>query len=147
MNNKKCRLFLWISLIVFACSVIVVLGCFIESYNQIKTDPDTLTGDFFLVLLFGIAMVAPILALELSCIRSAYKILKHAPKGAIKMCYMISAILAFLTFVFQWLILFGVIRFDHVEYEFISRDILLFVGWPVFILSFVLGSICKKQDG
>ena len=147
MNNKKCRLFLWVSLILFTCSVIVVLGCFIESYHQIKTDPDLVTGDFLVVLFFGILMVTPILAVEFSCIRSTYKILKYEPKGYVKISYMVSVILAFLTLVFQWLVLFGVLRFDHIEYEFINRDMLLFVGWPVFITSFILGSMpIKRRD-
>ena len=48
---------------------------------------------------------------------------------------------------FQWLTVAGVIDFYNIDNgQNFTADVLLFTQWPVFILSFILGSIHKKQD-
>ena len=152
MSNKKCRLFLWISLILLACSVIAVLVGLCVSYYQIQTNfsDDTMAWIEWGTIL-GLVMVCvfPYLLVELSFIRSTYKILKYEPKGYVKICHAISAILAFVVLAFPWLYYasIGLFHFDLFENDQnMMAEILLFTEWPVFIVSFVLGSIHKKQD-
>lgn len=151
MNNKKSKLFLRISLAFFALSVIAVIICIIVSYGRIKTDfpndPDRVVEEFIWLLFCNMILVFPIFAVELSCIRSVYKILKHEPKGLVKICYLISAILSFSAFVLQCLIFTGLINFVLESGDTSIRDtLLLLTEWPVFIVSFALGSVHKKRD-
>lgn len=153
MSNKKSRLFLWMSLILFACSVIAVLVGLCVSYYQIQTEfsgDDTMAWIEWGTIL-GLVMVCvfPYLLVELSFIRSAYKILKYEPKGYVKICYTISAILAFVILAFPWLYFasIGLFHYDLFENDQnMMAEILLLTEWPVFIVSLVLGSIRKKQD-
>ena len=150
MSNKKSRLFLWISLSIFALTVIAVLTSIIVSYCQLITDsPDDTISAYMegLAVIIYIFIMVPVLAIELSCIRSVYKILKYEPKGIVKICYWISAILSFSAFVFYCLCLVGVIRLQNMENgQDYTADVILFTEWLVFIISFVLGSVHKKQD-
>ncbi len=150
MNNKKARLFLRIGLVIFALSVIGLLICIIRSYYLTKADfpddPDRVRNEFLFSLGMGMFVIYPILALELSCIRSVYKILKHKPKRIAKICYWISAVLSVSTLVFQCLILVIVNISPGTSLDNYAVDIFLLTGWPVFILSFVLGSIPIKHQ-
>ena len=149
MNNKKARLFLWISLAVFALSAVAVLISSIELYYELLVYPppndpsrEFMPGFELFVYIF---IMVPALAIELFCIRSVYKILKHEPKGIIKICYLISAILSFSEFVFQCLIFAGLINLENMgNIPNFTATVLIFTQWPVFILSFVLGSIPIK---
>lgn len=102
MCNKKCRVFLWVSLTLFAFSVIAVLVMTIMAYYQIQAhyiNDDRMASMESTWLIFTTMLViVPILAIELSCIRSVYKILKYEPKGCVKTCYIISSVLAFIAF-------------------------------------------------
>jgi len=93
--------------------------------------------------MFGI----PTLFLELSGIRSVYRILKHQPRDAVRICLLISAILSFSAFVFQALMFAGVLDFTKDSGSIkLQETVLLLTGWPVVIISFVLGINRKKQD-
>lgn len=149
MDNKKRRLFLWIGFAVFAISVIAVAESIIDDYYNIKTafpnNPQRVMNEFGFSLFIGMCIIFPFLGAELSFIRSVYKMLKHNPKGCVKICYMISSCLAFLAFAFQCLISIGLIDFAEERGQNFAADILLFTEWPTFIVSFVLGSIPIKH--
>ena len=143
MNNKKARLFLWISLAVFALSAVAVLISSIELYYELLVypPPNDPSREFMpgFELFIYIFIMIPALAIELSCIRSVYKILKHEPKGIVKIFYWISAILSFSTFVFLCL------TFTRVISNARAADVLFIIQPPVFLVSFVLGSIPIKH--
>ena len=109
MNHKKCRLFLWISFILFTLSVISVISSGILSYCEVKTEfPNNedrrLSDELVAIAFVSIWMTIPCLASELSFIRSICKILKYRPTGYIKICYIISSISAFVAVSFFGLI-------------------------------------------
>ena len=143
MNNKKARLFLRISLVIFALSAIAVLISIIVSYCQLTANPpdDGISAYMEgLALIVYIFIMVSVLAIELSCIRSVYKILRHEPKGIVKICYWISAILSFSAFVFLCLCFVGVIGNEN------EADMLLIIQPTVIIISFVLSSIPIKHQ-
>ena len=154
MKTKKHRLFLWISLAFFALSLVIFLVEIVLLYHKFKTISSTLTPndlirfeyafviELFAYIMFGIAA----LLVELSCIRSVYRILKYEPHGVIRICWLISAILSFSAFVFQVLMFTGVLDFTKESGSIkLQETVLLLTEWPVVIVSFVLGSIRKKQ--
>ena len=99
--------------------------------------------ELFAYILFGI----PALLLELSGIRSAYRILKYNPHGASRIYLLISAILSFSAFVFQVLMFTGILNFTRDSGSIKLQEIvLLLTGLPVVMISFVLGITPKKQD-
>lgn len=155
MNTKNHQLFLWISLVFFSFSLVLFLLEIVLLYYDFKTTSSTLSpNDFikfeydFVVELFAyIILGIPTLLLELSGIRSVYLILKHKPRDAIKICLLISAILSFSIFVFQALMFTGVLNFTKDSGSIKLQEIvLLLTGWPIVIVSFVLGINRKKQD-
>ena len=155
MKIKKHRLFLWISLAFFALSLVIFLVEIVLSYHEFKTTSSTLSPNdlirfeyaFVLELFAYIMLGIPALLVELSCIRSVYRILKYEPNGTIRICWLISALLSFSAFVFQVLIFTGVLDFTKDSGSLkLQETVLLLTGWPVVIVSFVLGSIRKKQD-
>ena len=153
MKTKKNRLFLWISLAFFALSLVIFFVKIILLYYEFKTSSALSPGDLidfeygftlelFAYIMFGI----PILMLELSCIRSVYRVLKHEPHGAIRICWLISAIVSFSAFVFQILMFTGILDFTKESGSLkLQETILLLTGLPVAIVSLVLGSIPKKH--
>ena len=152
MNNKKSRLFLWIGLALFAISVIAVIASIIASYYEIKADfPDDdirVMNEFGFGLFIASLLVFPFLGSELSCIRSIYKLLKYKTHGCVKVCYIVSSLLAFLAVVFFCLSSFGWIQFVQEGGHNRTAEVLLFILWPVLIASFILGSIpVKHADG
>ena len=84
---------------------------------------------------------------ELSCIRSIYRILKYEPKGIIRICWLVSAVLSFSAFVFQILVFTGVVDLleGRTNVALLGYSLLL-TEFPVVIVSFLLCSIHKKQD-
>lgn len=147
--SKKSKIFLWISFTIFTISVIGVLVGIITSCHQAEIkfpdDGNKYLEEVAVVLIWSAVFIFPIFPLELSCIRSVYKTLKCQPTGFVKMCYIISAVLSFVVVVFQWLVFTGIISFYEIENgQNIMHTILLWTEWPVFILSFVLGSIRNK---
>ena len=153
--NKKSRLFLWISLSLFALSLVAFFVKIALLYGDFKATSSTLSPndlvhfeygfviELFAYIMFGI----PALLLEFSCIRSVYRILKYKLCGSVRICLLISAILSFFAFVFQVLMFAGVLDFTKDSGSLKLQETALFLtGWPVFILSLVLGSKRKKQD-
>ncbi len=150
-KNQKHKIFLWIALAFFALTLVVHLAGIVSSYHEIKADfpddPSRVHIEFEWLKIAYILAVFPSLPVELSCIRSIYKLLKYEPHGAVRICYIISAGIAFAAFVFQCLVFSGVI--DLVEESGDARlehRMLLITEWPVFIISFILGSIKKRDD-
>lgn len=150
MNSKKVRLFLWISFIIFALSVIAVVLSMIVSYYKVKTDfPNDnmrVTNELVAMVIVSVCVIIPAFGSELSLIRSIYKILKHAPIGYVKVCYSISYLLAFLALAFLCLMFFGLISFVGEGGQNYAVYVLMFTEWPAFMLSFILGSIPIKHD-
>lgn len=155
MNTKKSRVFLWISLSFFALSLVVFFVKIVLLYYDFKATSSTLSPndlvhfeygfviELFAHILFGI----PSLLLELSCIRSVYRILKYQPRDTVRICLLISAILSFFAFVFQVLMFVGVLDFTKDSGSLkLQETVLLLTGWPVAIVAFVLGSIPIKQN-
>lgn len=154
MKTKKHQLFLWISLAFFALSLVIFFVEIVLLYHEFKTTSSTLLpkdlADFEFAFVIGLYMyiscVSPALLEELSCIRSVYRILKYEPHGAIRICWLISAILSFSALVFQVLVFTGVLDFTKESGSLKLQETVLFLtGLPVVILSFVLGSIRKKS--
>ena len=155
MSTKKSRLFLWISLSLFALSLVAFFVMIALLYGDFKATSSTLSPndlvhfeygfviELFAYVLFGMSA----LLLELSGIRSVYRILKHRPHGAVKICLLIAAILSFSAFVFQVLMFTGVLDFTQDSGSLkLQQTVLLLTGLPVVLVSFVLGSIPVKQD-
>ena len=153
--NKKSRLFLWISLSLFALSLVAFFVMIALLYLDFKTTSSTLSPndlvhfeygfviELFAYVLFGI----PALLLEFCGIRSVYRILKYQPRDAVKICLLIAAILSFSAFVFQALMFAGVLDFTQDSGSLkLQETVLLLTGLPVVIVSFVLGSMPVKQD-
>ena len=154
MKTKKTSIFLWISLSFVVLSLIVFFVKLALSYNEFKTITSTLSPndvirfeynfviELFAYIMFGITAFL----LELSGIRSVYRILKYRPRDIVRICLLISAILSFSAFVFQVLLFTGVLDFTKDSGSLKLQEIVLFLtGWPVVIVSFVLGINHKKE--
>ena len=146
MNNKKLKIFLCIALIFFTLTVVLTVNDLQMEYYQIKSDFSDdykiLTHSTAVLYAVAIVFVFPIFAVELSCIRSVYKLLKYNPCGVIKVCYLISAILSFLSFTLYCLIHLKIVGFKTG----VRESVLLVIEWPIFIVSFILGSIPIKHN-
>ena len=152
---KKTSFFLWSSFSVFVLSLIVFFVKIALLYNDFKTTTPVLSPNdlirfqyAFVIELFAyITFGIPALLLELSAIRSTYRILKYNPHGASRICLSISAILSFSAFVFQVLMFTGILNFTQNSGSIrLQETVLLLTGLPVVIISFVLGTSLKKQD-
>ena len=158
MNNKKAKIFLCISLICFVLITIVTiisirLVYYIEEQSLNAPNRPEFGGIIFFIAIYIIMI--PGLATILSGIRSTYKLLKYKPQGKVKICYVISASVAFLALVSVGLCYIGLIIIDEINipisiqrrlYNFIpSTEILFGTLWPSFIISFILGSIPVKR--
>ena len=155
MKAKKTLIFLWISLSFFSLSLIVFFVKIALLYYEFQTTSSTLSpNDFirfeynFVIELFAYIMFGiPALLLELSGIRSVYRILKYNPHGVSRICLLISAILSFSAFVFQTLMFAGLLDFTKDSGSIkLQETVLLLTGWPVVVVSFGLGINRKKQD-
>ena len=154
MNNKKAKIFLCISLICFVLITIVTiisirLVYYIEEQSLNAPNRPEFGG---IIMCIAICIIIiPGLATMLSGIRSTYKLLKYKPQGKVKICYLISASLAFLSLVSVGLCGIGLIIANEINilrrlYNFIpSTEILFGTLWPSFIISFILGSIPVKR--
>ena len=146
MNNKKAKIFLCVGLICFLLTTIGVIICNKLAYDRIQ---EAYANDWYerkfqnammqLMLCWGII---PGLLVELSGIRSTYKLLKYKPKGNVKICYLISASLAFLAIAVVLLCYIGALIIKAGNF-FISMMIITM--WPSFIISFILGIIPVKH--
>jgi hypothetical protein len=159
MNNKKAKIFLCISLICFVLIAIVTiisirLVYYIEEQSLANAPNRPEFGGIIFFIAIYIIMI-PGLATMLSGIRSTYKILKYKLQGKVKICYLISASVAFLSLVSVGLCFIVSIIIDEINipisiqrrlYNFIPTTAILFgTLWPSFIISFVLGSIPIKH--
>ena len=139
------------SLAFFALTVIGVIADTICKYYQIQStfanDPRRISEETFWMIFSVVVFVVPVLMVELSGIRSTYKLLKHRPTGPSKICYLISAILSFSAFLWQALMFFRVMSFIMQHFSMKAQDlILLLPGLPVLIVSFILGSMPIKRS-
>jgi len=148
MKIKKHTLFLRISLAVFSVAAIIAIVAFCKSKAEVDSLLATNSDTQYRVglefsLFFSAFFVAVAFGIALSFIRSVYKILKYKPLGWIKVCYIISASLAFLSIVFFILLMFDPLDFaSRSGSEYISiGDLLLFGLCPASVLSFILGSL------
>lgn len=155
MNTKKSRVFLWISLSFFALSLVVFFVKIVLLYYDFKATSSTLSPNdlihfeygFVIELFAHILLGIPSLLSELSCIRSVYRILKYQPRDTVRIRLLISAILSFFAFVFQVLMFVGVLDFTKDSGSLkLQETVLLLTGWPVVIVTFVLGTIPIKQN-
>ena len=149
MKNKKCRFFLFVSFLLFTLSVVAAISSMIVSYYKVKTgfpgDDTRLTDEVVAIAFVCTWMIIPCWGLELSFIRSVYKMLKYKPNKLVRICYIISASLTVLSFAFYFAIskIFNFVSADGRDY---TGDIFLFTLWPSFILSFALGSIPIRHN-
>ena len=151
MNNKKAKVFLYVGLI---CFLLTTVGVIIDTklgFDRIQeafaNDPNSIRFETALMQLFLIWVMIPGLAVELSGIRSTYKLLKHKPKGTIKICYLISASLAFLAIAFVVLCCLGMLNLDRINPGMnFTFTMVVVTMWPSFIISFILGSIPIKRN-
>ena len=144
MKNKKAKWFLWICLTLFALSVIACTIHTVASYYEVKADfpygDGRVSVELAVIVFMCMWVIIPALGSELSFIRSIYHILKHRPKWTVSICYIISACLACLAFVFAWLMLYEVSILPD------SMDLMIIIfQWPIFIVSFLLGSVPAKR--
>ena len=146
MKSKKHTIFLIISLAIFMASVIAVIVYFCEAKAELdrilseNTDTQFRVGlemSLFLSMFFTVA----VLGTEISFIRSVYKMLKYKTNKWVRICYIISASLAVLSVAFYCLAVLKIFDFVSDTGHNYAGDIYLFVFWPSFIVSFVLGSI------
>lgn len=148
--SKKRGHFWWVGFTLFALSVIAFLfACIVGPYFELKDLPpddhpmNVWSETVFLNMLYFF----PCLAIELSCIRSIYRILEYRPRGRIKACCVISAILAFSAVVVQVLIFVGALDFTTDSGSLrLQETVLLLTGWPVFIVTYKLAKIPTQHN-
>ena len=92
MKNKKHTIFLLLSLVFFAISVIVAIIHYCEAKAELNRILSEVTDTQFRVglelsLLWSMFFAVCILGTELSFIRSVYKILKYKPNKWVRICY------------------------------------------------------------
>ena len=148
MKSRKHTIFLVISLAVFLASTIAVTiyyGKAITELNRILSEVEDTQFRVGLEegLVWSIFFTVAVLGAELSFIRSVYKILKDKPRGWIKVCYIISAFLAFSGLVLYLGLVFGIIGYVSPTGRYYTGDMYL-IQFPLFILSFILGSLPLK---
>ena len=96
-------------------------------------------------------MLFPVVLEEASLLRSVYKLVKHKPDGAAKICWIISAAVVACALVFQMLCYTNVITqniFPEGPKAASSRFTVLqlIVEWSALIISLVLGSVKHKKN-
>ena len=146
VNNKKAKIFLCIGLI---CFLLTTIGVIIDNKLEYDRIQEAYANDWYerkiqnaVMQLMLAWIIIPGLLVELSGIRSTYKLLKYKPKGNVKICYLISASLAFLAIAIVLLCFVGLLIINADNF-FLS--IIVITMWPSFIISFILGSIPVKR--
>ena len=146
MNNKKAKIFLCVGLICFVLiAIVIIISIRLVNYSEelsLANGPSRPEFGGIIMYIAIYIIIIPGLATMLSGIRSTYKLLKYKPKGDVKICYLISASLAFLAIAVVLLCYIGGLIII-VSNFFISMMIITM--WPSFIISFVLGSIPIKR--
>ena len=149
MRNRKSRVFLGVSLLLFVASVVEELIWLISVYHMLEAEYANdsrmmLEGQVGLTgtVLFGLI---PMFLFALSFIRSCYKLLKNQPRGKAKICWILSAILAFSMFLLPWLQFHGIVVLNRLKADLDIYDVMLFFGFPLLLVSLILGSIPMKE--
>ena len=149
MCNRKSRVFLGVSLVLFVASVVEELIQIIGEYRLYEAK---FANDSRMMLEIQVGMtgavvfiLVPMFLLELSFIRSCYKLLKNQPHGAAKVCWILSAILAIPMFLLPWLQYHGIIDLNRIENGIPLADAMLLFGFPLLLVSLILGSIPMKK--
>ena len=149
MCNRKSRVFLGVSLVLFAASVVEEL---IRAIGEYRLYEAKFANDSRMMFEIQIGMtgavvfiLVPMFLLELSFIRSCYKLLKNQPHGAAKVCWILSAILAIPMFLLPWLEAHGIINLNRIENGIPLADAMLLFGFPLLLVSLILGSIPMKE--
>ena len=150
MNKKCAKIFLWVSLSLIFLSIVPIIITVIMSYRhmQIYFAHDARMLDFELSDLFlsVFFFAPPLFAIELSWVRSIYKLLRYKLEGRAKVCCIISSMISFLAAMLQWLVFTGCIDLDDYGITVsLAEFIILMAGWPVAILSFILSSFRYKE--
>ncbi len=149
MCNRKSRVFLGVSLVLFAASVVEELIRITGEYRlyEVKFANDSRMMLEIQVGMTGavVFILVPMFLLELSFIRSCYKLLKNQPHGAAKVCWILSAILAIPMFLLPWLEAHGIINLNRIENGIPLADAMLLFGFPLLLVSLILGSIPMKE--
>ena len=150
MKIRKHTIFLMISLAVFVVSTIAVIIYFCEATAELKRILSEVEDTQFRVgleegLIWSFFFTVAVLGAELSFIRSIYKMLKHKPSKWVGICYLVSAVLAFLSVAFYCLVVLEVFDFVSPDGHYYTGDIYLFTFWPSFLVSFAFGSVPIKQ--
>ena len=139
--NKRKSLILSIGFALILVTCIIIATFLIRDINNIASDP----LDKSLIAPIYFFFVFPIILEELSLLRCVYKLINYNPKTTAKICYIISAIIAFVALIFQLLVFTKVITkdiFPEGPKAASSRlyELLLLTEWPVLFVSFALGS-------
>ena len=157
MNNKKAKIFLRVGLICFVLiAIVIIISIGLANYREEQSLANAPNRPEFGGIIMYIAIciiIIPGLATMLSGIRSTYKLLKYKPQGKVKICYLISASLAFFALAIVGLCHLGLIIIDEINipilrrlYNFIpTTEILFGTLLPSFMISFILGSIPVKR--
>ena len=149
MSKKARAIFLSVNFTVFVLSAGIGIMLINKAYYETIHDTVYRIYDLRLFKAFTYFLYIPVLINELSWIRSTYKLLKYGPSGIKRVFYIISTVLSFCSVVFFWLVLSGCFLSvnDSSWLDFILYAFLL-LGWPVVIVSFILGSIpVRKRKG
>ena len=149
MCNRKSRVFLGVSLVLFVASVVEVLIRAIREYHMLEAEYGN-DSRMMLEVQYGttvavLVVFVPMFLLELSFIRSCYKLLKNQPHGAAKVCWILSAILAFSMFLLPWLQFHGIVDLNQLKIDIDIYDVMLLFGFPLLLVSLILGSIPMKE--
>ena len=152
MNNKKAKIFLLVGLICFVLiAIVIIISIRLADYREEQSLANAPNRPEFGGIIMCIAIciiIIPGLATMLSGIRSTYKLLKYKPQGKVKICYLISASVAFLALISVGLCGIGLIIAYEIKIKlsnvFIPTMLFASMG-PSFIISFILGSIPVKR--
>ncbi len=149
MRNRKSRVFLGVSLLLFVASVVEELIWLISVYHMLEAE---YANDSRMMLEVQVGVTGtvllgliPMFLFALSFIRSCYKLLKNQPQGAAKVCWILSAILAFSMFLLPWLQFHGIVDLNQLKIDIDIYDVMLLFGFPLLLVSLILGSIPMKE--
>lgn len=149
MCNRKSRVFLGVSLLLFVASVVEELIWLISVYHMLEAE---YVNDSRMMLEVQVGVTGtvllgliPMFLFELSFIRSCYKLLKNQPQGAAKVCWILSAILAFSMFLLPWLQFHGIVDLNQLKIDIDIYDVMLLFGFPLLLVTWIFGSIPMKE--
>ncbi len=138
-KRKKLVVSIGFAVILVTCIIIAIF--LIRDINNTEYDP----LDKSLITPVYIFLVFPIILLELSLLRSVYKLISSRPKPSTKFCYIISIVIVCAALFFQLLVCTNIITeniFPEGPKAASSRfiEMHLLIEWTALIVSFILGS-------